>query len=892
MHLAGISNYASAQTAPITSSGLNTQISGPISVDGQVQYDITGGMRPGGGANLFHSFGEFSVPIDAIANFRNDANLPTSYILGRVTGGNISNIFGAIHTSNFDGANLFLMNPAGFLFGPHATLNVGGMVSFTSADYLKLEDGARFNAVSSTAADALLTASPVAAFGFLDSTSGAIRVQGSHLEAKPGKGIALVGGNITVESGPLADGTRQQAHLSAPNGTIQLAIAASPGEFEAMSLQSVESEEGNSFTSFGSVMLNRGSTVNLSGTDTVSIRGGQFVLSVNDASLSTAESAGGTGAIVLNSGSSINTEASGTELGGTISLKAAKTIALYGNSSITTSVEDGSGELLTLTAPSIELLEESNIGTSTSGLGKAGNVELQGDQVTFTSRSFITTRTQAGGRGGDITIRGLTGQGSSARDIRLSENSRLVSETKGDGEGEQGDAGHIRVETARLNLSGGSFFNTTSRGSTGKGGNILVHATESVIISGSGTQLTSESTESSSGNAGNVSITAPSITVENGGSILSNTDFKGNAGTITVDTNNLQLLSGGRITSSSLPGTSFSAKGGAVTVRGIANSAQSIFIDGSGSGIFTDTQGEGAGGNITLKAENITIQHGGTLSAKTSGTEPSAIGGTITVNADQVRLQSGATITANSNGKADAGDIKITTTDGLTMQNSSITTKVHSNGSETSARGGNIKVTTSPEATVYLQDNSEISASVPGKGDGGNVTIDPKFVVLQNSKVLAQADEGTGGKITIITSMFQKDAGSVVNADAARGVNGTVTIQAPYAPGSGKIQSLGNRPLQATSLLNQSCAAMAGGQFSSFTVAGRNSLPTEPGGWISSPLALALLHSHSDTADNMGLQANLDKPHGERSLLSLRQIAPPGFLTKAFAGASSAGCAS
>src|SRR5437867_3749857 len=53
---------AYAQAPPITSSGLNTQVGAPTNVGGKVQYDITGGTRPGNGPNLFHSFGEFGVP--------------------------------------------------------------------------------------------------------------------------------------------------------------------------------------------------------------------------------------------------------------------------------------------------------------------------------------------------------------------------------------------------------------------------------------------------------------------------------------------------------------------------------------------------------------------------------------------------------------------------------------------------------------------------------------------------------------------------------------------------------------------------------------------------------------------------------------------------------------
>src|SRR6188768_900524 len=75
------SALSQAQGIPITSSGLNTEVSQSIHVDGSPQFDITGGTRPGNGPNLFHSFGDFNVPNDTIANFLNDSGLPTSNIL-------------------------------------------------------------------------------------------------------------------------------------------------------------------------------------------------------------------------------------------------------------------------------------------------------------------------------------------------------------------------------------------------------------------------------------------------------------------------------------------------------------------------------------------------------------------------------------------------------------------------------------------------------------------------------------------------------------------------------------------------------------------------------------------------------------------------------------------
>ena len=89
-----------AQTGPpITSSGFNTNVTSNGGT-----YNITGGTRPGGGESLFHSFGEFSVPTNHIANFLNDSGLSTSNILGRVTGNNPSSIFGTIQTTGFGNA--------------------------------------------------------------------------------------------------------------------------------------------------------------------------------------------------------------------------------------------------------------------------------------------------------------------------------------------------------------------------------------------------------------------------------------------------------------------------------------------------------------------------------------------------------------------------------------------------------------------------------------------------------------------------------------------------------------------------------------------------------------------------------------------------------------------
>src|SRR5215469_3041261 len=359
--------------APITPSGLNTQVNlSQTPPAGKTQFDITGGTRPGGGPNLFHSFGQFNVPNNNIANFLNDSGLATSNILGRVTGGNISNIFGTIQTTGFGNANLFMMNPAGFLFGPNATISVGGMVSFTSADYLRLADGARFNASPNAAADALLSVAPVSAFGFLGSNPGAITVQGSQFTVTPGTGISLVGGNITVQGGT----------LTAPSGQINLVSVGKPSH------RHVGGEVTNGagfvatgFKSLGAITVSNGSTIDASGiagtgqaAGSVSIRGGQFVM--DDSSI-TDRPAGFAG---------------GNQINGNIEVTADQ-VALSNHSTIDTSTQIGS-------------------------LGTPGNITFNVNTFSATD-STISTTTGGALSSGAVTIQGLEGSGASAQSVSL-----------------------------------------------------------------------------------------------------------------------------------------------------------------------------------------------------------------------------------------------------------------------------------------------------------------------------------------------------------------------------------------------------------------------------------------------------------------------------------------
>jgi len=591
---------------PITPSGLNTQVNlAPTPPPGKIQYDITGGTRPGGGVNLFHSFGNFNVPNNNIANFLNDSGLTTSNILGRVTGGNLSNIFGTIQTTGFGNANLFLMNPAGFLFGPNATINVGGMVSFTSADYLRLADGVRFNAMPNASADALLSVAPVAAFGFLGSNPGAITVQGSHLTVAEGTGISLVGGNIAVQGGT----------LTAPSGQINLVSVGKPshshrggevangGEFSA-----------TGFKSLGTITLSQGSTVDTSAiansgrqAGPVSIRAGEFIM--QDSSVRATDP------------SFAQIPVEGGISGGNINITAEHAI-----------------------------LDNSGIAASTQGVHSAGNITINVGTFSATDSSVAATAGSEGtGKGGAITIQGLGGPDTHAQAVSLSNSSIFT----GAGFGNLGvvEAGPILIKADNITMNHGRLdagvgidgngglitlesrghiemlnSNISVRGHFGIGGVINVEA-------GRGIDLVNTVLDASSSFVGggtinmavpDMSIMGSTLTVGSGGVLPGGTISL--TGTKAVSLSNGTVLSADNFFGFNPFG---SANGGTILINGghLFTSHQSTISAGSTGG---------NGGTIHVEANKVQLTDTQLTTSVTGG--PQTVGGRITVDAEKTTL--------------------------------------------------------------------------------------------------------------------------------------------------------------------------------------------------------------------------------------------------------------
>ncbi|NER29167.1 MAG: filamentous hemagglutinin N-terminal domain-containing protein, partial [Symploca sp. SIO1C4] len=192
---------ASAQIIPDNTLGLEPS---RITTVNDIRELIEGGAIRD--SNLFHSFEQFNIGEGREVYFANPAGIEN--ILGRVTGNDISNIFGTLGVDGM--ANLFLINPNGIIFGPNARLDIGGSFVASTAEQFAFSDGNFFSAVNPEAPPLLtINITPGLQYG---RRQPAPVVNTGNLRVGQAQSLTLTGGTV-VTTGELA----------APGGEISLA---------------------------------------------------------------------------------------------------------------------------------------------------------------------------------------------------------------------------------------------------------------------------------------------------------------------------------------------------------------------------------------------------------------------------------------------------------------------------------------------------------------------------------------------------------------------------------------------------------------------------------------------------------------------------------------------
>jgi filamentous hemagglutinin family protein len=210
-----VSPGAIAETITPANDGTGTIV---LPSDAANTVSITGGQVSGDGGNLFHSFQEFGLNANEAAIFQTSPAI--NNVLGRVVGGNVSFIDGELAIAGSQ-ADLYLINPAGVVFGNNASLNVPGDFMVTSADAIGFGEGLASAWWSTTSSGsnwtnwANLNGDPIG-FAFRLAEPGVILNSGT-LAIEPGQNFSAIGGTI-ANTGTIA----------APAGTVT--ALAVPGE--------------------------------------------------------------------------------------------------------------------------------------------------------------------------------------------------------------------------------------------------------------------------------------------------------------------------------------------------------------------------------------------------------------------------------------------------------------------------------------------------------------------------------------------------------------------------------------------------------------------------------------------------------------------------------------
>ncbi|MBN3907174.1 MAG: filamentous hemagglutinin N-terminal domain-containing protein [Nostoc sp. NMS1] len=575
----------------------------PKLINGQLIDQIDGGAVRG--TNLFHSFEQFSISAERTAYFNNAIDIQN--IISRVTGNSISKIDGILKANGT--ANLFLINPNGIIFGPNASLNIGGSFVASTASSLNFADGTKFSATSPQTTPLLTLSVPIGLqFGATAapirnqsqaSPDDAVNIlgQGVGLQVQRGKTLALIGGDITLEGGNItARGGRVELGSVAGNSLVSLSPTNEGwvlGYEGVQNFQNIELIQLNKIPSIvdthgngsGNIHL-QGGLVRVAGSLLILVNplrlqsGGNLTVNASDSVVIEQDSQLFTQSFSnANSGNiNVNTKKlvvkSGAQLQGQLTINASDSVELIGGTTIPV-LRDGSD------------LISSGLFSATYGNQNAGNITINTGKLRIEGGARISTSsegiyrfipnqlTPATGNAGKLTVNASESVeliGTSPNGSKLSS---LFSGTQGPGNG-----GNLTLTTGQLIIKDGAAITVSSQ------------ARKNVIYIGDPNNL---------GKAGDLNITARSILLDNKGKLISNSE-SGKGGNITLQVQNLLLMRRESQITTNAGTTGLGGDGGNIIIN-----APNGFIVATplGNNDITANAFSDSGGKITITAKNI-----------------------------------------------------------------------------------------------------------------------------------------------------------------------------------------------------------------------------------------------------------------------------------------------
>jgi filamentous hemagglutinin family protein len=686
---------------------------------------IKGGATRGTG--LFHSFSEFGVGDRGSVEFV--ARPEIQNIFARVTGGNGSNILGAIGTAIEKGdgslgsttANLFLLNPNGIVFGPNARLNLAGSFLATTASSFRFGGDQAFSAVNPQNAPLLTVSAPIGLqFG---QRVGGIEVKGATLtRSSIGQSLALVGGTVNITNSTIQNLGGGQIELGAIGSDAQVALTSGlngieliyPDKLElkdiALSNSTVQTVIANlpaRPTAFGDLKI-RGRSI---------AANNSFIVYFN-----TAGSQKGVlpGVLRLNASSNL--------------LLSTGAVVFAGGNDTNVPVAD-----ISIKTNDLRLRNRASI-LSGNDFGAGGNIAIEAQ--------------------GDILIEGSPTDASSIATVNLSGGSINTSE--------------IKISAKSVTLTDGAIINSILSGNEpGQAGDVTIDVQESIRVLGEGEfpSNISSSAAARQGNVGSVKLNAQKIEVRDGGSIA----VVGSAGT----TGNLLIQASDSVTITGTTKAGIASEIKNVTFRsspdnyplisddsvegfGVRIAAKSLLLS-DGAQIITISSGNGDSRGISIDTDALVVD------ATASKSFLKEDGRTAGFNLTQIS-------TTKLNGTGDAGDIRIRARTVAVLAGGTIESNIAKFDSSSS---GNPR--TAPEVFQGKVGDIIIDATESILVQGaGSQTFTPETSLFPSSKInntISIGGYAKGGVVRLNTKNLQiRDGGAVQSDLLGRGEAGAVEI--------------------------------------------------------------------------------------------------------------------
>jgi len=883
---------AYAQSAIVLDGSLNG-LTDDLTAQPGPNYEIGEALGVQVGSNLFHSFSLFSIATGDSATFTEDPALnaglpPIGNVIARVTGGVPSAIDGLLR-STIPNADLFLLNPAGVLFGGGSAIDVPGSLTISSAHSLVYAGGTE-SLSTVVAANPVLSAAAPEAFGFLGGAPAADLefvnpdpIFPKLLRVPDGETFTAIGGNVRVV------GVGNSAQLVASGGRVQVAAVGSAAIEVPVDLASWDVQPASS-TQLGEVHLEGASALDASQFDAslpqgqVVIRGGRLTLADRAIVRAGGQIAGDTAVdiavaedVSLDGRSELRTETLGGLAGGTLRVSASE-ISLADQSLVRTRVFDFGGSErggdISLRAGTVEL-DRSSIVSSTEGSGAAGNVEIVADQINVVSGSISAVSSTLGPGGeiqiktGNLSVRGgvaeivttngvTTGNSTAGGDIAIAatgsvavrDGGLISAESTGSNPG-----GAVRIGAAVLEVSGEGLDAAgaprpssvqSAALASGDGGSVDIVANE-VAVRGGIVQAFVAS--SASGGGGGIDISARRVSLEDGGQISTTSAGTGDSGAIDIAAiDEVSAVGNTVIAGTSTPSGIFSRSLLSGDAGDVRVEAPVIRVE-NGAEISTRAVTSGNSGDITLAAPQL-VRVAGSSVITARGVD--GTGGDVLVDTERFEVLDGAVVDVSTSGTGQGGEIHVRAGDVLVAGASSNGQRA-SLGAQADSSGNAEGITIEASRTVEIGDGGRITALSRGEGGPGSISITAGRIVV-GGEVTAESFGGTGGNVSLTSRGDLAIAGGQITVRSGRGGGdaGSIFLSAARVLGRGGIVDAnadafgGNVEITASELVH-----LAGTQISAVSRGGANAQGLAGGNILIDPPAVVLNRS-TLTANGFG----------------------------------------